>query len=79
MTVALKTRTAAFLEALAADIELELSYDRDPAKVMTEFGLSDDEQNVILHGTIAEIREAVGQTEAFLIKKHSPPHGPVVA
>lgn len=63
-----KTRTAAFLETLA-DASEEYRYYRNPIAVMTEFGLSTDEQEVILNGSIEDIREAAGERmEAFQIK-----------
>lgn len=67
--LATQTRTAAFLDLLAADPVAEYHYDRHPVEVMTEFGLTDEEQAVLLHGTIDEVRQATGPgTEAFKIK-----------
>ncbi len=60
-----------FIEALASDPDKEFLFGQEPVAVMTEFGLSDDQQRLLLKGSIDEIRAAVqdepGNSEVSII------------
>lgn len=48
-----------FLDKLASDPELAARYDTEPGSVMSEAGLSDDQQLLLLQGSTAEVRDAL--------------------
>ncbi len=62
---------ADFIDALAEDPDKEFLFGQEPVAVMTEFGLSADQQHTLLKGSINEIRAAVqeemGNMEALII------------
>ncbi len=59
-----------FLNSLVEDPARELLFDKEPVAVMSEFGLSEVHQALLLEGTLAEIREA--------IEREMPSDAPVV-
>lgn len=62
-----------FLNFLADNPDKEAMFDQNPARVMTEFGLTADQQQLVLHGTLKQIRKAIKKEvssgfEIFMIK-----------
>ena len=60
-----------FIDSLASDPDKEFLFGQEPVAVMTEFGLSDDQQRLLLKGSIDNIRTAVqaepGNADASII------------
>jgi hypothetical protein len=60
-----------FIEALASDPNKEYLFGQEPVAVMNEFGLSADQQRLLLKGSIDEIRTVVqeepGNSDASII------------
>lgn len=52
-------RIVDFLERLVEDPALEVQFEKEPKRVMLEFGLDADQALTILGGTIEELRDAV--------------------
>jgi len=52
-------KVADFLEKVSSDEAFEAKFDKNPKKVMDEFGLSEDQQDLIRTGTAKKIRDAV--------------------
>jgi hypothetical protein len=52
-------RIVDFLERLADDLDLEADFEKEPKRVILEFGLTADQGLLILGGTIAELRDAI--------------------
>ena len=50
---------ADFLEKLSSDDKFEKDFDDHPKKVMKDFGLDDDQMDLIRNGTAKKIREQV--------------------
>ena len=48
-----------FFEKLARDEQFEEDFDDNPRKTMREFGLSKEQQRLILGGTLREIRGVI--------------------
>lgn len=52
-------RIVDFLEKLVDDPDLEAQFEKEPKRVMLEFGLTGDQGLLILGGTIAELRDTI--------------------
>ena len=52
-------RITDFLNGLAAHPARQRRFEREPVAVMTSFGLTEDQQTLILEGTPGEIRDAI--------------------
>ena len=52
-------KVADFLEKVSSDEAFEAKFDKNPKKVMDEFGLSEDQQHLIRTGTAKKIRDEV--------------------
>ena len=52
-------KVADFLEKVSSDEAFEAKFDKNPKKVMDEFGLSKQQQDLIRTGTAKKIRDAV--------------------
>ena len=52
-------RIVDFLEQLADDSDLEADFEREPRRVMLDYGLTADQGLLILGGTLTELRDAI--------------------
>ena len=52
-------KVADFLEKVSSDEAFEAKFDKNPKKVMDEFGLTEKQQELIRTGTAKKIRDAV--------------------
>jgi hypothetical protein len=71
--VAASARIKDFLNMLADDPAKEAEFDDHAERMMTDFGLNADQQNLVLHGTLKKIRKAIKKEtssgfEIFMIK-----------
>jgi CHASE3 domain sensor protein len=62
-----------FLNFLADNPDQEKRFDENPDRVMTEFGLTADQQKIVKHGTLKQIRKIIkGETssgfDVYMIK-----------
>jgi hypothetical protein len=63
-----------FLNFLAENPDQEAKFDKHPKRVMTQFGLTDEQQQLILHGNLRDIRKAIKKerpepnVQIFMIK-----------
>jgi hypothetical protein len=60
MSMDLGTGVAGFLNKLANDDKMQELWEREPVAVMENFGLSEDDQVLILEGSIGKIRDKIG-------------------
>jgi hypothetical protein len=52
-------KVADFLEKVSSDEDFEKEFDKNPKKVMDDFGLTEDQQDLIRHGTAKKIRDVI--------------------
>jgi len=52
-------KVADFLEKVSSDEDFEKEFDKDPKKVMDDFKLTKDQQDLIRTGTAKKIRDVV--------------------
>jgi hypothetical protein len=52
-------KVADFLEKVSSDEAFEKEFDKHPKKVMTEFGLTEKQQDLIRKGTAKKIRDVI--------------------
>ena len=52
-------KVADFLEKVSSDEAFEERFDKNPKKVMDDFGLTEQQQELIRRGTAKKIRDAV--------------------
>jgi hypothetical protein len=52
-------KVADFLEKVSSDEDFEKEFDKDPKKVMDDFKLTQDQQDLIRTGTAKKIRDVV--------------------
>ena len=68
-------KVADFLEKVSSDEAFEEKFDKNPKKVMDEFGLNEQQQDLIRNGTAKKIRDAVKDelgkdALVFMVKMH---------
>ena len=52
-------RVADFLEKVSSDEAFEKEFDKNPKKVMDDFGLTQQQQDLIRQGTAKKIRDVI--------------------
>jgi hypothetical protein len=52
-------RISDFLDSLVSDPDRELLFDKEPIAVMSEYGLNQRQQRLLLKGTLDEIRAEI--------------------
>jgi len=52
-------KVADFLEKVSSDEDFEKKFDKDPKKVMDDFKLTKDQQDLIRTGTAKKIRDVI--------------------
>ena len=52
-------RVADFLEKVSSDEAFEKEFDKNPKKVMDDFGLTQQQQDLIRRGTAKKIRDVI--------------------
>jgi hypothetical protein len=72
------SRIGDFLDRLAEDADLLDRYLDDPTGTMQAEGLSNEEQELILHGTVADIRAALQDDVSVILYIIVRPHPIIV-
>jgi hypothetical protein len=68
-------KLADFLEKLSSDPAFEAKYDADPTGTMEEFGLDAQQIDLVLNGTVKQIRKALHDEdpsatfEVYMVKR----------
>ena len=61
-----------FAEALSTDAELSKKFKSDPQGTMADFGLSEDDQKLVLSGDSAAIQKRLDDAGSSFLIIHSP-------